>query len=213
LPASLEVLIPSTEKPVISVYTAYQNLWSYPQAQQNDKTRSATQRLPAQGVVADSAVSSFTDTHVQQDKKPVQNVLLHPLFIEGPINKLKRTTLPPNFRPIPMPEVLRPSKVIQLPSGLETTFSATAGKPTVEGFKAKYGLKPPSQLSNWLRERHNPINTGVQVDKSAFKRFSQFKTPTVAEMYGDSGQSDELDYQHYENKKIIALEVILALNK
>ena len=56
LPASLEVLIPSTEKPVSSAYPAYQNPWSYHQAQQNDKTRSASQRLPAQGVGADSAV-------------------------------------------------------------------------------------------------------------------------------------------------------------
>ena len=45
----------------------------------------------------------------------MQTDLLHPLHIERPFNELERTTRTPNFRPIPVPEVLKQAKLTNRP--------------------------------------------------------------------------------------------------
>ena len=78
----------------------------------------------------------------------------------------------------------------------------------MRGFDAKYGLKPPSQLSKWLGKGQSSINAEDKPVKSEFKRNSQSNAPIFIDIYGNNGRADELDNQNYVNKKITALQVI-----
>ena len=205
VPPALIGLLPSTVRPIKAVFSDNKTPWLNSNIRKNSNQRSKNPSPPVQGVGADSAFPSFTDTQATQDDNDFQRFLKNPLLIERPFNQLQRTTRPPNFTPIPIPEVLRPSKINRLPSGLESALSATTVKPLMVPFEAKYGLQPPSQLANWFKEKFQPTNDHVQTVKSAFQSNSQVKVPTALDLYGNFGHSPKISPEEPE-KKIIALE-------
>ena len=202
LPPSLIGLLPSTVKPLRDIQTRKQTHWPLPQVQNSNRPAPS---FRIQGVGADFAQPSFADAQATQNKQDFERFLQNPLIRERPFNQLERTTKPPNFTPIPIPEVLRPSKLNRLPSGLESALAATTEKPLMVPFEAKYGLKPPSQLYGWFSEMFQPVNDQVQTVQSSFRSPSQVKVPTVLDLYGNYGQTKAVQ-QNEPNKKIIALE-------
>ena len=158
LPPSLIGLLPNTVQPIRAVHTGFESTRPNPQILQSLNPRLKAPSPPFQGVGADFAQPSFTDAQATQNKKEFERFLTNPLLRERPFNQVQRTTKPPNFTPIPVPEVLRPSKLNRLPSGLESALTATTVKPLMVPFEAKYGLKPPSQLSGWFSEMYEPVS-------------------------------------------------------
>ena len=49
--------------------------------------------------------------------------------------------------------MLLPNKFLRDPSGLGSVLEATTEAPPAPGFRAKYGLKPPSLLDRVFQER------------------------------------------------------------
>ena len=94
----------------------------------------------------------------------------------------------------------------RLPSGLESALTATTMKPLIVPFEAKYGLKPPSQLSGWFSEMYEPVSDQVQTVESAFRSSSQVKVPTALDLYGNYGHTNT-DLSKEPDKKIITLDV------
>ena len=154
LPASLKVLIPSTAKPISPVYTAYQNPWLNFQTKENDETRTTSTGSLAQDGWDEQAVSEFNTTHSEQEGSDKQRILLNPVHISRPSSKLEITTRPPNFRPIPIPDVLKPKKVLRLPEINSLTSTTLPPSP----FDTNYGLKLPSQLAHLLDKRQQPLH-------------------------------------------------------
>ena len=147
-PSTLLELLPSTPKPVNKVYTASENPWSLPTTQQNDTTE---QRF-LQGLRSDFAVPTFTDKDVYQEVSQPQK-LQHPIIVERPFDHLMRTTRPPRFSPIPIPEVLRPKKIVNLPLKYETANTPAPYKGSHSFSDSRNVLRPPSQLSDLLAEK------------------------------------------------------------
>ena len=208
LPPSLIGLLPNTIKPSRAILSGAKSNSQHAQEQIRVKPiMKSSISLPIQGVGAKFIKPSFSDTQAIQDKDDFQRFLMNPLIKERPFDQSERTTKPPNFTPIPVPEVLRPSKLNSLPSGLDSALAATTKKPIMVPFEAKYGLKPPSQLSGWFGEMYEPVNEQVKTVESSFRSPSQVKVPSVLDLYGNFGSSDNILKNKPKEKKIIALEV------
>ena len=147
LPHSLIGLLPHTVQPIKAVHTEIKSTRPNPQFLRSLNPRFKAPSPPFQGVGADFAQPSYTDVQASQNKQELERFPINPLLRERPFNQVQRTTKPPNFTQIPVPKVLRPSKLNRLRSGLESALTATTMKPFMLPFEAKYGLKPPSQLS------------------------------------------------------------------
>ena len=210
LPPSLVGLLPSTVNQIKDIVT--RNKSSQPD-RDRIKPRVKTSTLSFQGVGANSAQSSFTDTQATQNKQEYERFLQNPLLRERPFNQFERITSPPNFTPIPVPEVLRPSKLNRLPSGLDSALAATTEQPLKVPFEAKYGLKAPSQLSGWFNEMFRPGDNHVQPVKSPFSSPSQVKVPTALDLYGNYGNTTTKVFQKETENKITALEVWSSYGK
>ena len=210
LPPSLVGLLPSTVNPIKDIDT--RNTSSQPD-RDRIKPRVKTSTLSFQGVGVKSAQSSFTDTQATHNKQVYERFLQNPLLRERPFNQFERITSPPNFTPIPVPEVLRPSKLNRLPSGLDSALSATTEQPLKVHFEAKYGLKAPSQLSGWFNEMFHPVDNHVQPVKSPFSSPSQVKVPTALDLYGNYGNTTTKVFQKETEKKMTALEVWSSCGK
>ena len=174
LPSSLKVLIPSTAKPISPVYTAYQNPWLNFQTKENDETRTTSTGSLAQGGSDKQAISEFGTSHLKQEERDEQRILLNPVLIRRPISQLERTTRQPNFRPIPIPDVLRPKKVLRLPEINLQTSTTLPPSP----FDTNYGLKLPSQLAHLLDKRQQPLQDDHIVPKNPTQP-SKFNIPST----------------------------------
>ena len=97
MPAYLQSLFPSTPapNPHHQVYPPHQSPWKLAD-------------IGPQGVGADSALPSYADTQgLQQDEQNPRRFLENPLLIQRPFSQRYQTTRPPNFTPIPIPQVLQ----------------------------------------------------------------------------------------------------------
>ena len=141
----------------------------------------------------------------KQDGNDKQSFLLNPILIKTPFSQSIRTTIPPNFRPIPFPEALRPNKNKRLPSEIEFQFSTTT-QPTQ--FETNFGLQLPSQLANLLGRSQNPVE--LSAVKSESKSSSQLTVRPAFGMFSDYEDSNKLDDQY--EKKRTALEVFMVAN-
>ena len=187
LPSSLKVLIPSTAKPISPVYTAYQNPWLNFQTKENDETRTTSTGSLAQGGSDKQAVSEFSTTHSKQEESDEQRILLNPVLIRRPISQLERTTRQPSFRPIPIPDVLRPKKVLRLP---EINLQTSTTLP-LSPFDTNYGLKLPSQLAHLLDKRQQPLQADDIVPKNSTQP-SKFNIPSTL-LYKVSNEENDVN--------------------
>ena len=116
------------------------------------------------GVGTNSAQPSYK---AGQNKGGGSGFLQNPRLVEQPFGQSSYTQRPPNFTPIPLPQVTPLYPRIFVPQALRSsnpsgqsfvqlsTLAATTPSPPSQ-FQPKHGLKPPSQLAGWIRQLQKP---------------------------------------------------------